>query len=140
MKNLDSWPVNISNNKNIETIPTMAANAAQILLIDLMIPESLRVYVTETGGGFEGAMDEFYTIWIDKYSYLFREYCNTQLENQDFLDRIESETLSEEDLAAIIYFITIKRIDDEGNEVGGEFFADENAIESFRSKVTHQDW
>jgi hypothetical protein len=136
MRNLDSGPAGFGISKKAETIEPMAANAAQQLIIEKMIPESLWVYMTETGGGLEVAMDEFYTIWIEKYAYLFREYCNTQMDDQDFLDRIESENLNAEDIAEIVDFITKKGIDDEGNEVGGEFF-DENAIESFRSSVTH---
>jgi len=137
MRNLDSGPAGFGISKKTETIQPMTVNAAQRLLIEKMIPEILRVYVVETGGGIEVAMNEFYTIWIEKYAYLFREYCNTKMDNQDFLDRIESENLSAEDIAEIVDFITTKGIDDEGMEVGGEFFADENAIESFRSSVTH---
>ena len=136
MRNLDSGPAGFGISKKAETIQPMTVNAAQRLLIEKMIPEILRVYVVEAGGGLEGVMDKFYTIWIKKYSYLFREYCNTQMDNQDFLDRIESENLNAEDIAEIVDFITKKGIDDEGNEVGGEFF-DKNAIESFRSSVNN---
>jgi hypothetical protein len=139
MRNLDSGLSGFDKDisKKVEAIQPMAVNAAQMLLIEKMIPDDLRIYVTEADGGIDGAMNEFYSIWIQKYAYLFRKYCDTQMNDQDFLDRIESEKLSEEDIVKIVDFITNSDVDDVGNKVGGGFFVDEEALESFRAKVTH---
>jgi hypothetical protein len=120
-----------------EVISTEAANAAQLLLMKKMLPEILQGYVVESDGATQSISDEFFMHWHEKYSVLFREYCDKNMDDGAFVERIESQTLSAIEIEDVVDFITKEKTDKSGNKIGGKFLATMEEVQNFMTNVTH---
>lgn len=157
MRNLDSLPTHSAvsrenTDKKEEVLEPLAATETQKMLMIRMLPKKLMGYVVDDGGQTQNSTDNLFLSWHDKYADLFRDYCDQHMSDNKFLVRIKDEKLTEADMKqimqsiaqsgfedeveAIIKFITKYKVDEEGNEVSDKFFTDDKEIEAFKDTLT----
>ncbi len=107
----------------------------QQFLMRLMVPEGIKPHVVPSDGQKVGIEDALFMRWHEKYSNLFRLYCNT-LDSSIALDRerierIVTNTMNDADYAEIRKYLEdpVRANKEEGT--GGRFFVDDKDEEEF---------
>ena len=113
----------------------------QQLLMRLMVPKAVKPYVTESNGEDIGIEDDLFMRWNEKYSRLFREYCDgldaTIDSERKRIEQITDGRLTLDDYSDIQQYLEdpIRERKDEG--IGGSFFRNKEDEDEFLKKYKH---
>jgi hypothetical protein len=113
----------------------------QQLLMRLMVPKAIKPYVTESGGEDIGIEDDLFMRWNEKYSGLFREYCDSLDATIDSerkrIERITEGRLTSDDYAVIQQYLEDPVHERKEEGIGGPFFSNEDEEAIFLKKYVH---
>ena len=116
-------------------IPMEYVLGEQQLLMRLMVPVAIKPYVTESDGKKVGIEDGLFMRWHEKYSKLFREYCDNLdangEEERKRIERIVSGRLTSDDYAEIRQYLADPARENKKEGTGGPFFTDEEDEREF---------
>jgi hypothetical protein len=135
MNNIESGinsaePIPKWNDGNLE-IPLEYLLGEQQFLMLTMVPEEIKPYVEESDGEQVGIEERLFERWCEKYSKLFREYCNNLDPNDEeenkLISRIITGRLTSDDYLNLQNHLEASEDKEQG--IGGKFFTDEETKE-----------
>ncbi len=113
-------------NGNLE-IPLEYLLAEQQLLMLMMVPLEIKPLVEDSDGEHIGIEERLFERWCEKYSKLFRDYCNNLDPNDNEQDklirRIVAGRLTSDDYLNLQNHLEASEDKEQG--IGGKFFKDE---------------
>lgn len=122
-------------------IPVENVLGEQRLLMRRMVPESIKSYVTESDGENIGIEDSLFIRWNEKYSKLFREYCDsldTTIDSErERAERIIDGRLTSDDYTDIQRYLEDTTQEHVNKGIGGPFFASKEEEEDFLKQYVH---
>lgn len=124
MKNMESKSFIDNNiNRGREAVPVEIALETQKKLIERMIPAEILPYITNENDDL--ILEALTMRWMEKYALNFNgfaEYCDLSVQNNDFMDRLMQNNLTNEDYVSMQTFL-------EQSPQGGQFFTGEELSE-----------
>jgi hypothetical protein len=128
-----SEPIPKWNDGDLE-IPWEYLLSEQRFMMLLMVPKKIKSYVEVSDGENIGIEDKLFELWCNKYSKLFREYCNDldpdNEEEQKLILRIVSGRLTSDDYLNLQKHLEASEDKEQGT--GGIFFTDSELEEFIR--------
>ena len=114
-------------------IPLEYLLAVQQVLMLMMVPNAIKPHVLDSDGEHIGIEEKLFERWCEKYSTLFRLYCNNldpQNEAEDkLIKRIVNGCLTSDDYLNLQNYL--ESSEDLVGGVGGKFFVNEAEIKRF---------